>query len=186
MSNVVDPTLDIRAVRVHRRMPRLAEDTVLDAAIARASSRDRALLLLARDVWLRLTELTTLHTSQRTGDRLLIRGKGDKDRIAYLTPDAAASLDVLEREHGPGYYFPGASDGHLHVQAVHKIIKRLTGYNPHALRHRGATEGYRTTRNIRAVQEQLGHASVATTQIYTHLTDDERRDVVAHGALRAA
>lgn len=181
-----DPTIDLPAVRVRRRMPRLAEDDAIEDALAGASSRDRALLLLARDVWLRLSELTSLHTDHRHGDRLYIRGKGGKERIAYLSKDAAGALDALEREQGRGYYFPGLAGDHLHPQSVHKIIKRLTGYHPHALRHRGATEGFRATRNLRAVQEQLGHASLATTQIYTHLSDEERQSTVDAGGLRRA
>lgn len=180
-----DPTIALESVKVKRKMPRLADDAELTVALERASARDRAMILLGREVWLRLSEITTLHTDQRWGDRLRIRGKGGVDRIAYLTPAAAAALDALEREQGTGYYFPGAVSGHMHREAVHKVIKRATGFNPHALRHRGATEGFRSTRNIRAVQEQLGHASVATTQIYTHLEDDERRAVVASSTVRS-
>ncbi len=180
-----DPTIGLESVKVRRAMPRLADDARLEVVLERASDRDRAMVLLGRDVWLRLSEITTLHTDQRWGDRLRIRGKGGVDRIAYLTPAAASALDALEREQGAGYYFPGAVGGHMHREAVHKVIKRVTGFNPHALRHRGATEGYRSTRNIRAVQEQLGHASVATTQIYTHLEDDERRAVVSSSTVRA-
>lgn len=85
-------------------------------------------------------------------------------------------LQALEESQPFGRYFPGATNGHLHPQSVHKIIKRLTGWNPHSLRHAGATAAYRGTRNLRAVQEMLGHASLATTERYLHITSTERRD----------
>lgn len=148
-----------------------------------ATSRDRALVMLGRYACLRLNEITTLHMRNRDGDRLIIRGKGDKERIVYANEPLLFALRRLEQDEPSGYYFPGETDGHLHPQSVHKIIKRITGWNPHALRHAGATAAYRATGDLRAVQDMLGHASLATTQRYLHLDDEARRRVAAATAI---
>lgn len=164
-----DPSLDVEPVRVVVRIPRIAPDDAIFDALQRANPRDRALIMLARYGCLRLSELTTLRTNQREGDMLRIIGKGDRERLVPTNADLAAALDVLERDQGPGYYFPGRTGPHLHPQAVHKIIYRATGCNPHSLRHAGATAAYNVTKDIRHVQEMLGHASMETTQRYLHV-----------------
>lgn len=179
---LIDPTEGLGSIPVPIRMPKVAPDHAVKEALRGASSRDAALILLGRYAFLRLTEMTTLRIEQRDGERLHIRGKGDKDRIVYLNEVVLAALRVRERELGSGYYFPGKTDGHLHTQSVHKIIKRVTGWNPHSLRHAGATAAYRSTRNLRAVQSLLGHSSLATTEVYLHL-DDEAMRAAAAGAI---
>ncbi|GAA3949001.1 tyrosine-type recombinase/integrase [Microbacterium soli] len=176
---LVSPTLLIEQIPVAARMPRVVPDAVIQRSILNATPRDRALVLLGRYACLRLTEIATLHMRDRRGEVLLIRGKGDKERYVYVNDPLALALDVLEERLPRGHYFPGETDGHLHPQSVHKIIKRVTGWNPHALRHAGATAAYRGTGDLRAVQEMLGHASLSTTQRYLHLDDDARRRVAA-------
>lgn len=175
---LVDPTVDLGAIPVPVRMPKVAPDRAITSALRGATPRDRALVLLGRYACLRLSEMTTLHMDQRDGERLLIRGKGDKDRIVYLNDDVLLALRRIEVEHD-GYYFPGEAGGHMHPQSVHKIVKRVTGWNPHALRHAGATAAYRATRDLRAVQSMLGHSSLATTERYLHLDDDAMRAAAA-------
>ena len=174
-----DPTEDVEAVRVPVRVPRIAPDDKIIRALERATAPERAMIMLARYACLRLTELTTLHTRNRESDMLRIRGKGDKERIVAINDDLAAALNTLERSQGAGYYFPGLNGPHMHPQSVHKIITRITGCNPHSLRHAGATAAYTATRDLRAVQDMLGHASLATTQRYLHLDMDARRRVAA-------
>ena len=80
-----------------------------------------------------------------------------------------------------GHLFPGQCDGHLSVVYVGQLISSLmpAGYTMHTLRHRMATRAYRGSRNLRAVQTLLGHASVATTQRYCACDDDEVRAAAA-------
>ncbi|TFB15118.1 integrase [Microbacterium sp. 3H14] len=171
-----DPTLLLDPIPVRKRVPRIAPDAAVTTALLNATARDRALVMLARYACLRLTEIATLHMKHRTGETLIIRGKGDKERFVDINPPLMLALAALEAEQPYGAYFPGGTAGHLHPQSVHKIIKRLTGWHPHALRHAGATAAYRTTRNLRAVQEMLGHSSLATTERYLHITSAERRE----------
>lgn len=173
-----DPALEVEAVRVPARVPRVAPNDAIRRALARATPAERAMILLARYACLRLTELTTLPLRAREGDMLRVLGKGDKERMVGINDDLMAALHTLE-DAGVKYYFPGLRGPHMHPQSVHKIIYRLTGYNPHALRHAGATAAYNATRDLRAVQDMLGHASLATTQRYLHLDDAARRRVAA-------
>jgi site-specific recombinase XerD len=181
-----DPTVDLDSIRVRIRAPHLAPDEDVAAALDAATPAERAMILLGRGAWLRLSEITTLHTRDRQGRVLVVRGKGDHERIVPLNDDVYDALILLERTQGRGYYFPGGTDGHLHPMSVNKIITRRLGHNPHSLRHAGATAGFRQTRNIRATQVMLGHASVGTTQRYTHLSDDELQAVADASRLRAA
>ncbi|GAB6857879.1 tyrosine-type recombinase/integrase [Microbacterium xylanilyticum] len=174
---LADPTTLLDPIPVRARMPKVAPDAAVTTAIAAATPRDRALVMLGRYACLRLSEIATLDMRHRADDVLRIRGKGDKDRVVYVNEPLMDALLLLERLLPRGPYFPGETDGHLHPQSVHKIIKRVTGWNPHSLRHAGATAAYRATGDLRGVQDMLGHASLATTQRYLHLDDDSRRRV---------
>jgi site-specific recombinase XerD len=66
----------------------------------------------------------------------------------------------------------------MHPQSVNKIITRVTGWNPHSLRHAAATVAYEGTHDLRAVQELLGHSSLATTERYLHVRVDQVRAAV--------
>jgi site-specific recombinase XerD len=174
-----DPTLELGSIRVPVRVPRIAPDADVQRALDSASPRDRAMVLLARYAGLRLSEITRLHTDAREGDMLRILGKGDKERMVGVNEPLMFALHALERTQGNGYYFPGLAAEHLHPMSVNKIITRVTGWNPHSLRHACATAAYNATRDLRAVQEMLGHASLATTQRYLHLDIQSRRAIAA-------
>lgn len=179
-----NPAAELPAIRSRTRQPRVATDAAVRRALRGATTRERAMILLARDGWLRLSEIATSHPKQRTGDRITVRGKGDKDRTVYLSPALGRTLDELEQTQGrAGHYLPGVRVPHQHPTNISKTISRLTGYNPHALRHAGATAAWRATHDLRAIQEMLGHASIATTQRYLHVHDDDRRAVANAAAL---
>lgn len=183
-----DPTTRLHAISVIPPPPRVIPDRAMITALACATARDRAAILLARYACLRLTEISTLKVEHREGDALRVHGKGGRVRIVYMHPDLRRALDVLEDENGGrGWYFPGlGTASHIHPQSMYKIIRRLTGWNPHSLRHAGATAAYRATKDLRAVQLMLGHASLATTQRYLSLDEDALRAVAAGVALVTA
>ena len=181
-----DPSFALQRVVVPERLPRVIPDRDVWKALAGAPVRVRAAILLARYGCLRLTEIATLATAQRFGDHLRIRGKGGKERMIYLHDSLIAVLDLLEQQQGEGYYFPGRYEAHMHPQSLHKVIKRATGWNPHALRHAGATAAYIATKDLRAVQMFLGHSSIRTTQRYLHLDDGALRAVAAGVQLKLA
>lgn len=178
-----DPALDLPSVNVPRKVSRIAPDLDLQYALAEATTPERAMVLLARDACLRLGELTELHTDHREGNALRVLGKGEHTRIVPLSAELLDTLLQLEHTQGPGYYFPSRTGGPMHRQSVHKIIKRVTGWHPHALRHAGATAAFKGTGDLRAVQELLGHASIATTQRYVHVGEEEVRRAANAAAL---
>lgn len=180
-----DPTVGLLPIRIPRTIPHIAPDDDVKRAMDRASLRDRAMLQLARLACLRLTELTTLHTDDRHGDSIIVEGKGGKQRRVYLHPHLEHTLNELEYRQGRGWYFPGIGGSHMHPMSVNKIITRLCGHNPHSLRHAGATSAFRQTKDIRAVQEMLGHSSLAVTQRYLHVDEDGLRAVSVATSLAA-
>lgn len=109
------------------------------------------------------------------GWSIIVHGKGGRQRIVPIS-ETLAQMIYEWRPRG-GYLFPGQIDGHLSPEHVGKIISRLMppGWSMHKLRHRYATRGYAGTKNLRAVQEALGHASVATTQRYTAVSENDVR-----------
>ena len=170
-----DPAADLAPIRIPRKVPRLAADGEVELALLGAPLPETAMILLGRLAGLRLTEIATLHTSQREYDVLRITGKGEKQRRVPVNDDLMHVLLELEDERHGGYYFPGRYGGHLHPASVNKIITRRLGANPHSLRHAAATAAYDGTRDLRAVQEFLGHSSLATTERYLHVGLDAVR-----------
>lgn len=179
----VDPAEPLSPIHVPHRPARVAEDGDVERALMLAPLEVRAMIMLARYACLRLTELTTLHVRDRQGDTLRINGKGGKQRLVPMNAQLHRLVLELERRNGGGYYFPGRFGGHMHTSSVNKIITRWTGWNPHSLRHAGATAAYQRTGDLRAVQEFLGHSSMATTQRYLHLHQDSLRRIAAATAI---
>lgn len=170
-----NPAVELLPIYVPQKPGRIAPDADVQNALRTATLPERAMILLGRYAALRLSEIATLHTRQREGDVLRILGKGERTRIVPINPELLLILQRLEAQIGDGYYFPGLGTPHMHPQSVNKIITRVTGWNPHSLRHAAATAAFRGTRDIRAVQMMLGHANLQTTQRYLHVDPDEVR-----------
>jgi integrase/recombinase XerC len=175
----VDPAYGLRPVQVPATVPRIAPDDAVQMACLRAPLEHQAMILLGRLACLRLAEITSLHTRHREGDLLRVTGKGEKQRMVPVNEQLMVVLLALEREQGPGFYFPGRTTGYLHPTTVATKIRQWTGYNPHSLRHAGATAAYEASRDLRAVQMLLGHSSLATTQRYLHVGMDAVRMAAA-------
>ena len=154
-----------------------------------------ALLELAYASGLRVSELVSLPRSaarSRT-DFLIILGKGRKERLVPLTDKSKAAmhlyLEALDKTGGKAspWLFPAESkDGYLARQVFARDLKRLAGaaglrqtaISPHVLRHAFASHLLQNGADLRVVQQLLGHADIATTQIYTHVLDDRARSMV--------
>ncbi|WP_079614575.1 tyrosine-type recombinase/integrase [Mycobacteroides abscessus] len=166
--------------------PRPAPERAWKESILAATPRVTVMLRLAREVGMRRAEVAQAHTDDlidgMDGWQLLVHGKGNKNRIVPI-PDHVADLVLAgaaghtEGADATGYLFPGNDNGHLSARRVGELCaEALPGiWTMHALRHRYATNAYRGTRNIRAVQKLLGHSSVATTERYTVVDDAELR-----------
>ena len=178
------------------RLLRVAREAAQDAE-ASPGARLRAvrmhcLIELLYATGMRVSELIALpRAAARARERfIVVRGKGNKDRLVPLNEPALAAsrLWLVEIEHLPGaWLFPADSEsGHLTRQAFARDLKVLAGaaglradlVSPHVLRHAFASHLLQNGADLRVVQELLGHADIATTQIYTHVLDDRLRSMV--------
>lgn len=156
--------------------------------------RMHCLLELLYATGLRVSELVALPASAaRTRERfLIVRGKGAKERLVPLNEAsrlaAKAWLEALEAGRKQGkWLFPADSEtGHLTRQAFARDLKVIAGaagisagrISPHVLRHAFASHLLQNGADLRIVQELLGHADIATTQIYTHVLDERLKSMV--------
>jgi integrase len=160
-------------VRASIGVPRPAEEAAIAGALERAEPRVFLMIRLGASAGLRCCEIATVRgdsvVSTAKGWALRVRGKGNKTRVVPVPADLASLVSRHD-----GYVFDGQIDGHLSAAYVSKLISRALppGVSAHMLRHRYGTRAFRASHNLRAVQELLGHASVATTQIYTRVDDD--------------
>lgn len=156
--------------------------------------RDKAILELFFSTGLRVSELCSLDSDlDLSRDEFSVRGKGDKVRVVFLSPTAKAavakylkgrkdmhealfvSIGNKKTKAHPTRLTPRAIENMIKVYAAKAgITKKVT---PHVLRHSFATDLLSNGADIRSVQQLLGHASITTTQIYTHVTDAHLREV---------
>lgn len=162
-----DPAALLLSVRIPPARPRPTPLVVVCAAMDRAETdRERLMLLLASFGGLRRSEIAAVHADDMNEGFLFVVGKGGRQRFVPIHPLLLSYLERLAAR--GGWAFPGRFSGHCHPDYIGKHLSRLLGpgWTGHSLRHHFATAAYNTTRDLRAVQELLGHASVATTQIY--------------------
>lgn len=168
--------------------------------------RDRAILELLFSTGLRVSELCSLNADiDLTRDEFSVRGKGDKVRVVFLSPAAKRTIAEYLKKRGDmgealfvGYGRGGKSGkgkdaGRLTPRSVERIVKQyaINGgitrkVTPHVIRHSFATDLLENGADLRSVQALLGHANIATTQVYTHVTDKHLREVhrTFHGKRR--
>jgi site-specific recombinase XerD len=157
--------------------------------------RDRAILELFFSTGLRISELCGLSIDDvdLTREEFSVRGKGDKVRVVFISDDAkkylkeylAARKDLDEALFiRYGRKANDGGDSRLQPRAVQRLIKFYAGkagitrkVTPHVLRHSFATDLLSNGADLRSVQALLGHANIATTQVYTHVTDKHLREV---------
>ena len=181
-----DPSAQLRAIRTPVSRPRPAPETHVKRAIMAANDTELVLVLLAGYAGLRRMEIATLKQSDVIGDQLHVTGKGGRERRIPIHPVLADPLArQLRRHRGSQWVFPSrlqpGLDRPVSGDWVSKTLKRLLGgeLTAHTLRHRFATKAYQGSKDIRAVQELLGHSSPATTAVYTLIEDDDLAAAVA-------
>ncbi|MFP7722961.1 tyrosine recombinase XerC [Lysobacter sp. A3-1-A15] len=179
------PAAAIRAPKAPRKLPQVLDPDEAKALVevptdAPLGVRDRALLELFYSSGLRLSELCGLHWRDlHLGEGLVhVLGKGGKQRIVPLGSHAIKALEHWKRESGGSAdtpVFPGRN-GTITPRAVQlrlRVLAQRQGLfkrvHPHLLRHSFASHILESSGDLRGVQELLGHADIATTQIYTHL-----------------
>lgn len=202
-----DPAALIRGPKRRRTLPASLDeaevDRLLDAATAHGRTeaerlRDTCLMQLLYATGLRVSELVSLPLASARGDprMILVRGKGGRERMVPLSPPArtalAAWLAHLDtraegaRVRSP-FLFPSRSRrGHMTRERFFLLVKDLARHagldaahiSPHTLRHAFATHLLAHGADLRVIQTLLGHASIATTEIYTHVIEARLKDLV--------
>ena len=177
-----DPTVDLPAVHVPKSAPRPCPELVYRRALAQVDNpRDRLALLLAGAGGLRRNEIAALRRADLDANGTLwVTGKGGVTRDIPLCGEL---LDLI-RAAPVGWLFPGRFAGHIHPDALSKIMRRaLHGESSaHRLRARFATVAYSADHDIRAVQDLLGHSSMDTTQRYVAVSSEAKRCAVQAAA----
>lgn len=192
-----DPGIRLASPKPAHTLPRVVGkegiDLIIDRQAARAATgdpveiRDLAIIELLYASALRVSELVGLDLRSVDFERrtLRVRGKGNKERVVpFGAPAAKALLAYLDKarvalavDGSPDAVFLGARGGRMNVRSVyalvHRVLEDVPGSGPsgpHSLRHTAATHLLDGGADLRAVQEMLGHASLGTTQIYTHVS----------------
>jgi integrase/recombinase XerD len=203
-----DPTADLRGPRKTGRLPRVLsrEEVALLLSQPRGTEplalRDRALLEVMYACGLRASEAIGLQASDVDLDEgmLRARGKGSKERLVPIGRQAVAALRAYEQRGRPALVghrvqtqlLVNHRGGALTRQGLYKIVQghaRGAGLeqkmSPHTLRHSFATHLLAGGCDLRSLQEMLGHADLATTQVYTHLSAERLKDVYFRAHPRA-
>jgi integrase/recombinase XerD len=200
-----DPSAALDMPRLGRPLPKLLSESEAEALIAAASGRGGAegarlvcLLELLYGGGLRVSELVSLPLAAARGTErfVVVSGKGGKERLVPLGERARAALAAylphrgafLAGGAGARFLFPsrGAS-GHLTRRRCGQLLKEVAleagidpaRLSPHVLRHAFATHLLDHGADLRSVQEMLGHADIATTQIYTHVAGERLQRLVS-------
>lgn len=168
--------------------------------------RDRAILEVLYAGGLRVSELAGLNVSdyEREASTLRVWGKGGKERIAFLGEPACKALEIYlrrarpellsRRKPGPttGAMFLNRFGGRLSSRSVDTLIRKAANtagirmrVTPHVLRHTFATHLLNGGADLRYIQEMMGHASISTTQVYTHVSQERLREIYLRAHPRA-
>ena len=199
-----DPASALDAPRQGRPLPKILSVAEVDALLAAAQARDGAdgirLVALLETLYatgLRVSELVGLPLAAVSRDQrmLVVRGKGDKERAVPLGDPARKALAdyravrdrFLKKGRESTWLFPSrSSSGHLTRHRFAQLLKELAvvagldpdKVSPHVLRHAFATHLLDRGADLRSVQQMLGHADIATTQIYTHVVEERLKSLV--------
>jgi integrase/recombinase XerC len=205
-----NPFMGIASPRRDKTLPRFldveAARRLMEAADGAdiISLRDRAILETLYSTGVRVSELVSLNCDavDLIGEVARVRGKGKKERLAPLGTHAVQALVRYFRVRGinplrsgrasGGVLFINKNGGRLTDQSVRSIVQKYirkaavtVKVSPHALRHSFATHLLDAGADLRAVQELLGHASLSTTQVYTHVTAERMKKVYEKAHPRA-
>jgi integrase/recombinase XerD len=194
-----NPAAELAAPRRARKLPRTLSPGEAERLVEAAKGttprtlRDRALVELLYGAGLRVSEAVGLERSAVDLEGRLVRtvGKGDKERVVPIGRQAVDALrrylsrgrPFLDRRHRPELFL-NAQGGPLTRAGAFLILRRLAigagldpaRVHPHLLRHSFATHLLEGGADLRSVQEMLGHADLATTELYTHVSDRRRRE----------
>lgn len=190
----VNPVQDLDPPRKKKSLPKYLdlEESVnlLESVDGKNSCRDYCILTLFLNCGLRISELVALNKTDVRENQLRVLGKGNKERVLYLNDACRQALDdwLVERDARTlvdqnALFVTLQNRRRITKAAVHKLVKKhlaaagldSTQYSSHKLRHTAATLMLQNGVDVRTLQEVLGHDHLNTTQIYTHVDNDDLR-----------
>ena len=197
-----NPALELETPKHKKGLPRylnLEESTkLLDNVESRHEKRDFAMLTLLLNCGIRISELVGINITDYRDDTIKISGKGNKERTIYLNDACRNAINEYmavrpnDKAVDKNAMFLSERYTRISRKTVHVIVKKqlanagidTTKYSAHKLRHTAATLMYKHGDvDIRALQRILGHESIATTEIYTHLDDEQLRSATKKNPL---
>ena len=188
-----NPVQDMDTPKLKKSLPRyltLEQSQRLLAAVdGKNQERDYCILCLFLNCGLRVSEMVGMNLTDIHDDHILIRGKGGKERVVYLNESSCEAINdwlAVRRSIAAidkNAMFLSARRRRMSVDAVQVMVKKTlakagidpSAYSTHKLRHTAATLMLQNGVDVRTLQEVLGHESLNTTQIYTHIADSELR-----------
>ncbi len=189
-----NPLLDLDSPRLKKTLPRYLDldqsIQLLESVEGANQERDYCILTLFLNCGLRISELIGLNLRDIQGDQLRVLGKGNKERVVFLNDACQQAIaSWLEVRSTRGSADPNAlfissqSRKRISKSAVEKLVKKhltvagldSSQYSPHKLRHTAATLMLQNGVDVRTLQEVLGHDNLNTTQIYTHVDNENLR-----------
>lgn len=178
----VNPLIGIDRPKIKRQELRyLKHRQVLKLIESMPSVRDQLIVRMIYATGVRVSELCEIAIEHIDFDDLTIRvrGKGDKIRVVFIDEETCRLMEAYAGERIFGPFFVGQQGHSLSPRTVQHLFEVYAppGVTPHTIRHSYASELYKRSKNLRVVQENLGHTSIKTTEIYLHTDLDERRGV---------
>jgi len=165
----------------HQEVKYLKHNQVLHLIDSIEDIRDKLIVRTIYATGVRVSELCNINIEDIDPDEhtIRIRGKGDKIRTVFIDEDTLGELRKFIGNRYAGPLFVGQQGKHISSRAIQHIFRNYApqGITPHKIRHSYASELYKRSKNLRVVQENLGHTSIKTTEIYLHTDIDERRQV---------
>lgn len=196
MSNwIITPDKYLSTDEIRQLKRTIAEIAVLGKSKGnQAPVRDALIINLALNTGLRVSELSNLKVVdmylKRGQNSLIVRkGKNNKDRIVAFGPKLKSQVTeyLKYRKYDSEYLFPSERGEKLSRSGIQKIFKKIAKkarlakyYSIHCLRHTYATQIYKASGfNLRLVQQQLGHASITTTSVYSHVDNEQLEEAIS-------
>lgn len=193
-----NPSLDLHLPKTEKRLPRYLtfrqSYELLNAIDGRFKARNLAIITIFLNCGIRLSELVGLNLTSINDHEMRVIGKGNKERILYLNDACIAALRDYADERKkymfkivtPEALFVSQKGNRISQRMVQTMVQEFmkrcgidtTLYSVHKLRHTSATLMYQTGVDIRVLQEILGHVNLGTTEIYTHIKDQQIEDAM--------
>jgi integrase/recombinase XerC/integrase/recombinase XerD len=179
---LANPMVGVERPRIKdQELKYLKHSQVLRLIDSIENDRDRLIIRTIYATGVRVSELANINIEDIDFDEhtIRIRGKGGKIRMVFIDEDTLAEISKFVGTAITGPLFTGQQGRHISARTIQHLFRKYApaGITPHKIRHSYASELYRRSKNLRVVQENLGHSSIKTTEIYLHTDLDERKQI---------